>query len=1086
MAVVKVLVVGGGGGGGSLGGGGGAGEYYYDPSHTVTEQAYSITVGSGGAGRALNNNTAGGNGGNSVFDTITAHGGGGGGGNNQDGSSGGSGGGSGPVATGSSGGTSTAAGSGLGNRGGGCTLPSRVACGGGGSASAGANNAGSDLEAAGSNGGNGTANSISGASVTYAGGGGGGGMSGSGGTNFSGGSGGTGGGGNGSSADGTTAAVAGTANRGSGGGGGGYWSGTGQASAAGGSGVVIVSYVTANFGTCTGGTITTDGANTVHTFTSSGTFTVVLPKNPFGQTDWPVPVRQRRDGNRYTGIQHGLNLPQYFYIPPPPFRQLDWPLPVRRRIGKPSLYSITHGINIPLMADYFYGLVYVSVNGIKRATGKSGTGMIEQTSFSIQDTLNNVPNTCTFQAKGFTPVVGQEVIVTLGSATLQNPNRLFAGTIREVNQSFVGTPDVPVYDVSCIDWTWQLSNRVVVKEYTNMTAGAIAADLMSSYAPSGFTWNNIDCSEVIDQISFDSNNKLPSALSQLAKRVGGYWYVDYNKNLYFFTASPVPSPSPLVPGHPTLNNESFTSRRDISQWITRAYSEGGGASVATNVAAGTTTLPVDDVSQWYQGAGGTVACGHNRITYAGIAAATIGGSLVGPGASPSASPGAANAIGTGIDAGSHGYAVTFVTGAGESIPGPVRTVSSYTMSAPSAPTVIVTADGTGGYVNAGSHDYVVTFLSSGGTETIASARTTVTVGSTDRVSLESLPLGDANCIGRRIYRTAANNPGGTLGKIFTINDNITRSFDDTWTDADIGFAPPASTTAIFQKINLTGIPIGGASVTQRKVYRTVAGGSTLKLLTTLADNTTTTYPDTTADASLGATAPASDTSGLSQASGQIIAGSTTLLCAGTGWASSSGGWAVIGNGAQVISYTGITGSSLTGIPATGAGAITATISYNSTITGCPMLTGIPASGAGAIAYAIKKGEQANILVRADDLSGQAALAALIGGDGIIEDYQQDGRIAYDECVARAEARLSLQSNIAVSIRWSSRDPLTASGASIYVDQPSPTSVTGTFTIQQVTISNFSENPNLFPTYTAEASNIRYTFEDLLRQARHVT
>ena len=40
------------------------------------------------------------------------------------------------------------------------------------------------------------------------------------------------------------------------------------------------------------------------------------------------------------------------------------------------------------------------------------------------------------------------------------------------------------------------------------------------------------------------------------------------------------------------------------------------------------------------------------------------------------------------------------------------------------------------------------------------------------------------------------------------------------------------------------------SVIARKIYRTKAGGSTYWLLATIADNTTTTYTDTAADASL--------------------------------------------------------------------------------------------------------------------------------------------------------------------------------------------------------------------------------------------
>lgn len=57
------------------------------------------------------------------------------------------------------------------------------------------------------------------------------------------------------------------------------------------------------------------------------------------------------------------------------------------------------------------------------------------------------------------------------------------------------------------------------------------------------------------------------------------------------------------------------------------------------------------------------------------------------------------------------------------------------------------------------------------------------------------------------------------------------------------------------KVSLTAIPLGGSAVTSRKLYRTIAGGSTYLLLATLADNTTLIYTDNIADASLGAQAP---------------------------------------------------------------------------------------------------------------------------------------------------------------------------------------------------------------------------------------
>lgn len=61
------------------------------------------------------------------------------------------------------------------------------------------------------------------------------------------------------------------------------------------------------------------------------------------------------------------------------------------------------------------------------------------------------------------------------------------------------------------------------------------------------------------------------------------------------------------------------------------------------------------------------------------------------------------------------------------------------------------------------------------------------------------------------------------------------------------------------KVALSAIPLGGSLVTSRKLYRTVAAGSTYLLLATLSDNTTTTYTDNIADSSLGAGAPSTNT-----------------------------------------------------------------------------------------------------------------------------------------------------------------------------------------------------------------------------------
>lgn len=61
------------------------------------------------------------------------------------------------------------------------------------------------------------------------------------------------------------------------------------------------------------------------------------------------------------------------------------------------------------------------------------------------------------------------------------------------------------------------------------------------------------------------------------------------------------------------------------------------------------------------------------------------------------------------------------------------------------------------------------------------------------------------------------------------------------------------------QVDLSDIPLGGSAVTSRKIYRTEAGGSTYYLLTTIADNSTTTYTDNIADSSLGAEVPSTNT-----------------------------------------------------------------------------------------------------------------------------------------------------------------------------------------------------------------------------------
>ena len=230
--------------------------------------------------------------------------------------------------------------------------------------------------------------------------------------------------------------------------------------------------------------------------------------------------------------------------------------------------------------------------------------------------------------------------------------------------------------------------------------------------------------------------------------------------------------------------------------------------------------------------------------------------------------------------------------------------------------------------------------------------------------------------------------------------------------------------------------------------------------------------------------PAVSTAG--DSSTVVPAGSTTLpvddlsLFPAAGW--------VVVPGDQVIRYTGKSATSgpgtLTGIPASGIGSITAPVKAG-TVKVQPHLTGIPASGAGAIVYAIKGGDAVYVVVIREDAAAIAALASATGGDGIREEFLTDGRLAIPELTARADATLLMRKQSLVTVNFESRDPLVTVGKTITFNTTLPP-IVGTFLIQRVTISQFQARGSIGhpdPLRVVEASSRRYTFDDLVQQIK---
>lgn len=155
---------------------------------------------------------------------------------------------------------------------------------------------------------------------------------------------------------------------------------------------------------------------------------------------------------------------------------------------------------------------------------------------------------------------------------------------------------------------------------------------------------------------------------------------------------------------------------------------------------------------------------------------------------------------------------------------------------------------------------------------------------------------------------------------------------------------------------------------------------------------------------------------------------------------------------------------------TGANQITYT--GKSVASGPGSLTGVPASGAGAVMTAIAQGDSVRVLAISSNASAAAAVAALVGtGDGYIEHSVEDGQLGDLAARQRAAGELLLHKNPDKRITYNTRDLFARSGKSIAVDLADPVTgqtFVGTFTLQRVVISDIELTEALFPTRAVEA------------------
>jgi hypothetical protein len=333
---------------------------------------------------------------------------------------------------------------------------------------------------------------------------------------------------------------------------------------------------------------------------------------------------------------------------------------------------IAIGVNATLIVAGVAGSTPVLVIGGQPWTARVG-------SVVIRDVVNEQVNTleCVIDAPWGAPAPGYDLRLGLGSTL---PDRLiFGGVIQSVDSTFTLTTEHAAWIVRAVDYGVLLNRRQVQCTYTNVPATTAALELLAKFS-SGFTGNHIAAGLPAITLAITDGN-LSAAFTEIANLIGGYWYVDYSRDVHLFVSEtdPATDPHPLdgTPPEP-LADPILTMRSDNSQRRTRILVVGVSVGLLAAVRATDGQLPIDTAAP-FAGAGALAEFGSDgvRVGYASTAPGDASGILTGNVAAPGTAPDRDLAVGVaGQLAGWYQWAVSFGTANGETPIGP-RTASLF-------------------------------------------------------------------------------------------------------------------------------------------------------------------------------------------------------------------------------------------------------------------------------------------------------------------------------------------------------------------------------------------------------------------------
>lgn len=226
--------------------------------------------------------------------------------------------------------------------------------------------------------------------------------------------------------------------------------------------------------------------------------------------------------------------------------------------------------------------------------------------------------------------------------------------------------------------------------------------------------------------------------------------------------------------------------------------------------------------------------------------------------SAAGSPAAAISGNGSLSVGNYSYAVAFGTTNGETALSFTAGVVVSQISNVNSVTITPTGSTGGALTPSQTYYYFATIYDTVG-ETIpaGTAPSVLLTAGQNAINLTGIPISaDSRAVGRRIYRSAPGSPGGPYYLVGTLANNTATTFTDNLSVAsassNISRTPGLfSNTTGSATVSLTGVATSAdARVTKRVIYRTLEGGSIFYKLTTIGDNVTTVYTDSTPDDSL--------------------------------------------------------------------------------------------------------------------------------------------------------------------------------------------------------------------------------------------